>query len=95
MRARPAIATIALAALCGLAACAAPIERSRAQRDAFQRANPCPANGATHGACPGYVVDHIVPLCAGGPDAPANMQWQTVDDGKAKDRTEHTQCARR
>jgi hypothetical protein len=40
------------------------------------------------GPCPGYVIDHIVPLKRGGTDAPDNMQWQTVADGKAKDRTE-------
>ena len=43
---------------------------------------------------PGYVVDHIVPLCAGGADAPSNMQWQTVDAAKVKDRQERAMCAR-
>ncbi len=66
--------------------------RSRAQRNAFQRANPCPATGAARGPCPGHVVDHIVPLCAGGVDAPHNMQWQTVAEGKAKDRREAQDC---
>ena len=33
-------------------------------------------------------VDHIVPLKRSGADAPENMQWQTVQDAKAKDRTE-------
>lgn len=36
----------------------------------------------------GYVVDHIVPLACGGRDTPANMQWQTVADAKAKNKTE-------
>jgi len=40
------------------------------------------------GRCPGYVVDHVKPLECGGADAPSNMQWQTVADGKAKDKTE-------
>jgi hypothetical protein len=40
------------------------------------------------GACPGYVVDHIIPLKRGGADEPANMQWQTVAEAKAKDRIE-------
>ena len=65
-----------------------PTRRSKAQRAAFMRTHPCPANGATRGACPGYVVDHIIPLHCGGPDEPSNMQWQTVADGKAKDRLE-------
>jgi 5-methylcytosine-specific restriction endonuclease McrA len=37
---------------------------------------------------PGYVVDHIIPLECGGVDDPSNMQWQTVDDAKAKDKAE-------
>jgi hypothetical protein len=41
------------------------------------------------------VVDHVIPLCAGGADTPVNMQWQTVDAGKAKDRAERAQCAKR
>src|SRR5450756_2981494 len=52
--------------------------RNPAQRAAFLRHHPCPASGRTRGACPGYVVDHIEPLCADGPDNPGNMQWQTV-----------------
>ena len=37
---------------------------------------------------PGYVIDHIVPLKKGGCDCPANMQWQTVEAAKAKDKWE-------
>jgi len=62
--------------------------RSTAPRRAFQRTHPCPANGHTSGPCPGYVIDHVVPLKRGGPDTPANMQWQTVAEAKAKDRVE-------
>lgn len=62
-----------------------------ATRD-FQRANPCPGTGERRGRCPGYVIDHVVPLCAGGPDDPANMQWQMVADAKVKDRGEKRQC---
>jgi len=35
----------------------------------------------------GYVVDHIVPIECGGADVPSNMQWQTVQAAKIKDRT--------
>src|SRR4051812_43063916 len=52
------------------------------QRAMFMKQHPCPANGNTRGRCPGYVVDHVKPLCAGGPDHPSNMQWQTVRDAK-------------
>jgi len=34
------------------------------------------------------MVDHIQPLKRGGADDPSNMQWQTVEDAKAKDRWE-------
>jgi hypothetical protein len=66
--------------------------RSHAAKAAFQRANPCPTTGATRGGCPGHVVDHMVPLCAGGADAPVNMQWQPVDEAKIKDREEAKLC---
>jgi len=51
----------------------ARIPRSSSAVTAFKRANPCPVNGAMRGPCPGHEVDHIEPLCAGGPDTPANM----------------------
>lgn len=68
--------------------------RSYAARAAFVKTNPCPLTGQPRGPCPGYVVDHVVPLCAGGADAPTNMQWQTVEAGKAKDREERLACRR-
>jgi hypothetical protein len=66
--------------------------RNPAARAEFQRLNPCPANGQRRGPCPGYVVDHIVPLACGGADMPSNMQWQTEAAGKAKDRWERQGC---
>ncbi|WP_026601660.1 hypothetical protein [Methylomonas sp. 11b] len=67
-------------------------ERSYAAKAAFKYANPCPANGSTKGPCPGYVIDHVEPLACGGPDTPANMQWQTTADSKAKDKWERADC---
>ena len=64
------------------------IARSKSARSTFEHSHPCPSTGRTSGACPGYVVDHVVPLKGGGPDAPSNMQWQTVDAAKVKDKVE-------
>jgi hypothetical protein len=64
------------------------IKRSGKARKAFEHSHPCPSTGKSHGRCPGYVVDHVVPLECGGADAPANMQWQSASAAKAKDKTE-------
>lgn len=85
------LAAIALAACC----IAAPPERSRAELAAFKRDHPCPATGQARGACPGWEVDHVVPLCNGGPDKPANMQWLTVEAHREKTRTDVAVCAAR
>lgn len=68
-------------------------QRSRAVRAEFQRHNPCPSTELRRGRCPGYVVDHIVPLCAGGTDAAMNMQWQTRRESHVKDAQERRLCA--
>ena len=62
--------------------------RSPQAKREFKMANPCPSTGRSSGACPGYVIDHVTPLKRGGSDAPANMQWQTVEAAKLKDRWE-------
>ncbi len=60
--------------------------RSSSARHQFMESTGYP-NGR-----PGYVVDHRIPLACGGADSPSNMQWQSVADGKAKDRTERSGC---
>lgn len=78
-----------------LAAIAFPaLARDPAVVRAFRKANPCPATGKTSDACPGFVVDHRIPLCAGGPDDVRNMAWQSVADAKWKDGVERQLCAR-
>jgi hypothetical protein len=62
--------------------------RSREVTAEFQREHPCPSTGKRYGACPGYVKDHVIALCAGGPDAVSNLKWQTTADAKAKDQWE-------
>lgn len=64
------------------------IQRSTIAKAEFKRAQPCPATLQPRGACPGYVIDHVIALKRGGADLPANMQWQTVIEGRAKDRWE-------
>jgi len=68
------------------------IKRSQTAKNHFKQWHPCPANGRRSGSCPGYVIDHIVPLACGGADEPGNMQWQTVAAGKAKDQWERKGC---
>ena len=58
---------------------------SQAVRE-FKKTHPCP------GSCKGMVVDHIVPLKRGGSDTPDNMQWQTKEAAKAKDRRRVNTC---
>lgn len=54
----------------------------------FRALNPCPVK-----SCDGtYVVDHIVPLCAGGADSVKNMQWQEKQESFVKDNAERELC---
>jgi hypothetical protein len=64
------------------------IARSAIARHSFQKSHPCPSTGRSSGACPGYVIDHVNPLKRGGADSPSNMQWQTAEAAKQKDKTE-------
>jgi hypothetical protein len=43
-------------------------ERSQKAKDEFKYSHPCPSNGNNHGACPGYVIDHITAFACGGAD---------------------------
>jgi hypothetical protein len=58
------------------------IARSPEVREQFMR-----ETGYPHGR-PGYVIDHVKPLCHGGPDDVSNMQWQSKADAAAKDKWE-------
>jgi len=63
------------------------LKRSETAKDQFLR-----QTGHPHG-WPGHVVDHRVPLACGGADAPSNMQWQTTEEAKAKDKVERQGCS--
>jgi hypothetical protein len=75
-----------------LATTTAADARDRSQVRAFRKANPCPSTGKTTGPCPGWVVDHAWPLCAGGADDPSNMQWEQYLESLRKDRVEIALC---
>ena len=64
------------------------IKRDMPSRYAFRKSHPCPSTGRTSGSCPGHVIDHVTPLKRGGADSPGNMQWQTREAAKEKDRWE-------
>ena len=68
--------------------------RSAVERHAFVKEVACPATGKHRLPCPDYHIDHIVPLCAGGPDHRSNMQWLTIEDHKAKTRIDVKTCRR-
>ena len=61
----------------------------------FQRLHPCPANGAREGDCPGYAIDHVVPLCLGGPDVAYNMRWLRLSELKRSSSDETRECRSR
>lgn len=69
--------------------------RSHLAISEFKRTHLCPATNKPRGACPGWVIDHIIALACGGPDSAANMQWQTVVDAREKDRWERIGCTNR
>ena len=58
----------------------------------FRLENPCPATGATQGACKGYVIDRVIPIVCGGAEDPSNMRWITLAEAKAKARWDRIGC---
>jgi hypothetical protein len=83
-----ALGIILLSATPALAGGHSHHKRSSQVTREFQKEHPCPSTGLTYGACPGYIKDHVKPLCKGGADAVWNLQWQTKADAAAKDKWE-------
>jgi hypothetical protein len=92
----PALVICATLVVCGVIPlfASAKEHRSASVKHEFQLTHPYPSTELMTGRCPGYVKDHIVPLACGGPDAPSNMQWQTIREARAKDKWEAKGCAR-
>lgn len=62
----------------------APESRHASVLSAFKREHPCPATGASAGPCPGWVLDHVLPLACGGADAVINLQYLPTAMWRAK-----------
>lgn len=56
--------------------------RSTKVINAFKKQWACPSTGLHKGACPGWAIDHVIPLACGGRDAVYNMAW-LPDEGKS------------
>ena len=84
--------TLLVLVVCALAQPADAATRSKSIRADFMRENACPSTGKHRGACPGYEVDHVEALCAGGDDSVGNMQWLSRSEHKAKTRLDVMHC---
>ena len=60
--------------------------RSDSARRAFMKSTGFPKGRL------GWVIDHVVPLACGGADDLSNMQWQSAQEARAKDRVERKGC---
>ena len=58
--------------------------RSKSIRKTFTETMACPATGTYIESCPGYEVDHVIPLACGGKDSVSNMQWLTKEANRKK-----------
>lgn len=46
---------------------------------AFRKVHQCPSTNLYKGACPGWAMNHVIPLACGGCDAVSNLQWLPND----------------
>lgn len=45
----------------------------------FVKLYPCPSTGKHTVSCPGFAIDHVIPLSCGGSDSIINLQWLPND----------------
>jgi hypothetical protein len=94
-RTKQTIVAIILIAACAISTGAsAEYSRSKKVLREFVNQQACPSTGKHRLPCPGYVIDHIKALACGGADAVENLQWQTREEAKAKDRWELKECGK-
>jgi pilus assembly protein FimV len=60
----------------------------------FRKTHPCPSTSEPGEACSGYVVTHVVPLCAGGANEATNMQWLRLEEAIEQERLAQERCRR-
>jgi len=68
-------------------------KRSKKVLRQFVQVQACPSTWQHRLPCPGFHIDHITPLCAGGADAVDNLQWLTREAHKEKTRGDVGHCA--
>lgn len=56
------------------------IVRSSKAISEFRSWHPCPSTGSKTGACPGWAINHTIPIACGGCDAAFNMDWMPNDE---------------
>lgn len=55
------------------------IKRSSKVLRQFRTLYPCPTGADLYDPCPGWQIDHVIPLGVGGKDEIFNLQWLPVE----------------
>lgn len=71
---------------------AGALARSATAVREYRAAHACPTTARHRGPCPGFQVDHVRALCAGGEDLATNMQWLSLEDHRWKTFVDVREC---